>query len=84
MLKIDNKPNLAWMDDPVKSDKWRNIYLLKNGCSHIAPKIHPSEEFAYQISRKNIDECNGLFLKTKWGVQEPGFVVGAIQMPVKE
>lgn len=33
-------------EEKIKSDKWTNIFFLKDGYSFVSPYIHPSEEAA--------------------------------------
>ena len=72
--------------DEVKSDKWRNLYFMKDGKSHLSHVVHESEIDAYSFSEKCIKEARDYpYLECR---NLPGYIARdvshAIQMPAKE
>ena len=45
-LKGTLGPDLSWMDEPIKSDQWKNIYFFNDGRSLEGAYVHASEEVA--------------------------------------
>lgn len=96
MLKEET--NLDWMDEPIKADRWSNLYFTKCGSSGLGKKTFNSEvdakNHAYEL--KQALEMNGTYAPLPNGVcismvkgrarhhgVETKILSHAIQIPVK-
>ena len=88
-IKPKNDPN-AWMDEPIKAEKWRNLWFLKDGRSRLGKTEYPTQSAAEE-GVKSVDDIHyGLtWPNTGYFTQEGGsymplrYVSHAIQIPVK-
>ena len=90
MTNLKIKPTIdpnAWMDEPIKADKWRNIYFLKDGTSHVGPNVRSLEDREEQ-ARHVAQRCKDL-TKPFYTFRQTGVTFAkkdyshAIQLPVK-
>jgi len=74
-----------WMDDPIKADKWQNLYFSKSGSTYKPKRTHETEEAAKARATKweNIiakDDGSGWI--AEWGISALEYS-HCIQLPVK-
>lgn len=50
MDTIEKKPNLGWMDAPIRSDTWKAIIFAKSGKSDVSDESFCSESEALAFS----------------------------------
>lgn len=85
-----NDPN-AWMNAPIKAEKWRNLYFMQDGSTFCGEGLHASEQAALfravesvndAKSKQEFGEVDILIRGTKIG-KLWSCVSHHIQMPVK-
>ncbi len=81
-----NKTDLDWMDEPIKADRWVNIYFETNGHSSKGMFTYPCETSAIEAVKAFYIEAEKA---GKWRRIEDGAVLPidvlshVIQLPVK-
>jgi len=52
MQNLDTKPNLDWMDEPIKADRWKAMMFLTGGRSIVGQHFYASEERVFEAERE--------------------------------
>lgn len=81
-----SKPETIVYTDEVKSDKWRNLYFLKDGRTVLGSSIFKTEKDAELcfISTLDLAELSGGWASNGCITVPFKYFSHAIQMPVKE
>lgn len=79
-IKPKNDPN-AWMDEPVKSDKWSNLYFMTDGRTILSKVVYSSEEKAAEVTKYFAHGSHCLWNDKP--LSPAGYLSHVIQIPVK-
>ncbi len=78
------RKDLRWMDEPIKSTQWKNLYFMKDGKSVDALRIHPTEDDAKEMAKNTMDKgfvfVNLIKANIRLRVSD---ISHAIQIPIK-